>query len=194
MDRGITSTVIHEARPDPMLTTVDAVEQVLEAHASDLGPDFTGYRHHVYRVLNLCAIQGAWDEDATRKFALAAVFHDLGIWTDHTFDYLDPSVGLAEAHLAGTGLAAWAPEIATMILEHHKILPHRAAAPSLVEPFRRADWIDVTRGVRTFGLPRSRVGPILAHWPSAGFHKRLVQLTFERLRRHPLSPLPMIRW
>ena len=35
--------------------------------------------------------------------------------------------------------------------------------------------------------------PVLAGWPSAGFHWRLVQLTLERFRTHPLTPLPMVK-
>jgi hypothetical protein len=31
-------------------------------------------------------------------------------------------------------------------------------------------------------------------WPNAGFHRRLVQLTFDRLWKHPLTPLPMVKW
>lgn len=80
-----------------------------------------------------------------------------------------------------------------MILEHHKISAYRGDPHGLVESFRRADWIDVTRGLRTFGLPRKLLGEIFSTWPSAGFHKRLVQLSLKRLRTHPLSPLPMIR-
>ena len=67
------------------------------------------------------------------------------------------------------------------------------SAAGIAEPFRRADWIDVTRGLRTFGLPRVVINEVFAAWPSAGFHRRLVELSFERLRTHPLSPLPMLR-
>jgi hypothetical protein len=34
----------------------------------------------------------------------------------------------------------------------------------------------------------------VAAWPDAGFHRRLVQLTVDRFRHHPLSPLPMVKW
>jgi len=80
-----------------------------------------------------------------------------------------------------------------MIEDHHKITTSHASHDSLVEPFRRADWIDVTRGVRTFGLPHPLIQSVLARWPSAGFHWRLVQLTLERFRTHPLTPLPMVK-
>jgi hypothetical protein len=54
--------------------------------------------------------------------------------------------------------------------------------------------VDVSGGVITYGVPRKLLRQILATWPNAGFHRRLAQLTFERLRSHPLSPLPMLRW
>jgi hypothetical protein len=161
---------------------------------SELGTDFSAYRNHVYRVVNLCiAIAGAADHVTAEKIAVAAVFHDLGIWTDRTFDYIAPSVALAREHLLARGQADWFPEIEAMIVEHHKITSSRPDSASLVEPFRRADWIDVSRGLRTFGLPRSFIASVFSLWPDAGFHWRLVELTVDRFRKHPLSPLPMVR-
>lgn len=63
-----------------------------------------------------------------------------------------------------------------------------------IEPFRRADWMDVSLGALSFGLPCERMRAIFARWPNAGFHKRLAQLTWQRFRRHPLSPFPVLRW
>ena len=37
-----------------LLTSLPTVDDVLEKHASELGRDRTGYRNHVYRVVNLC--------------------------------------------------------------------------------------------------------------------------------------------
>jgi hypothetical protein len=128
------------------------------------------------------------------KIAVAAAFHDLGIWTDHTFDYIAPSAALAREHLAARGMADWIPEIEAVIVDHHKVTPSCAQPHSLAESFRRADWIDVTRGLRTFGLPRTLIADVAAAWPSAGFHRRLVQLTLDRFWKHPLTPLPMVKW
>ena len=80
-----------------------------------------------------------------------------------------------------------------MILEHHTILEHARNTQSLAEPFRRADWIDVSMGLRTFGLSRTWVRSLYLVWPSAGFHTRLLQMTLQRWKSHPLSPLPMMR-
>jgi HD domain len=175
-----------------LVTSVPTIDEVLRDHASELGHDFIAYRNHVYRVVNLCAAMTEGRGDL-EKIAVAAVFHDLGIWTNKTFDYIAPSVALAREYLAAHDRAAWVAEIERMIEDHHKITPSHADRDSLVESFRRADWIDVTRGFRTCGLPRQVIRSVLAGLPSAGFHWRLVQLTLERFRRHPLTPLPMVK-
>ena len=167
---------------------------MLDAHAAALGGDFTAYRNHAYRVANLCTALSPGEAEHLEKVALAAAFHDLGIWTAHTFDYLAPSIDLACAHLDCAGHEDWRDGIAGMIREHHKVRPYRGADGGLIEPFRRADWIDVSRGILTFGLPRERLRAIFARWPNAGFHKRLVQLTLRQARAHPLRPVPVLRW
>ena len=174
-----------------MLTEIAELDDVLDAHAPALGRDFAGYRNHAYRVMNLClALSPSGDR---RKIALAAAFHDLGIWTAATFDYIPPSVDLASAHLKASGQSPWAPEIETTIKEHHKLTRYKPHPDWLVEPFRKADLIDVSRGAIAFGLPRGLIRDLFVQWPSAGFHKRLVQLSLNRLATHPLSPLPMVR-
>ena len=175
-----------------LLTRIPTIDDVLNDHATALRGDFFAYRNHVYRIVNLCvAIAG---RSELEKIAVAAVFHDLGIWTNNTFDYIAPSVAIAREHLAARGMADWIPEIEAMIVDHHKVTPSRANPQSLVEAFRRADWIDVTRGLRRFGLPRTFIAAVFARWPNAGFHRRLVELTIARFWKHPLTPLPMVKW
>ena len=176
-----------------LLTSLPTIEEVLDNHASELGHDLTAYRNHVYRVVNLClAIMGDSGVEL-EKIAVAAVFHDLGIWTNGTFDYIAPSIALAHDYLVTHGREDWTAEIEKMIADHHKITPSTSDPDSLVDAFRRADWIDVTRGLRGFGVPRPLLARLSASWPSAGFHWRLVTLTFDRFRSHPLTPLPMVR-
>ena len=177
-----------------MLTAIATLDRLLDAYRGVLGADFTAYRNHTYRVLNLCVLQAPVDRRQIEKIAIAAAFHDMGIWTDGTFDYLRPSVALVRAYLLESGQSDWIPEISDMILEHHKVLPYRGDSGLLVERFRRADWVDVTRGLIKFGLPRTDVHEIFAEWPSAGFHKRLVQLELTHLRSHPWNPLPMMKF
>lgn len=177
-----------------MLTQIAPLDALLDTHAAVLGRDFTGYRNHTYRVANLCVALSSNDPQQVEKIAIAAALHDMGIWTDGTFDYLAPSVRLAKTYLAGIDRGDWIPEVTAMILQHHKITPSRDRPDWLVEPFRRADWADVSTGVLTFGLPRPFLRGLYAAWPSAGFHKRLLVLEARHLAAHPLNPLPMMRF
>jgi len=177
-----------------MLERLDPLDRVLETHAVELGDDFQAYRNHTYRVVNLYAALAPCPEATLEKVALAAAFHDLGIWTAHTFDYLAPSIKLACGHLESAGHGDWRDTVAGMIREHHKVRRFHGADAEFIEPFRRADWIDVSLGVLSFGLPRQKLRDIMTRWPNAGFHKRLAQLTFTRLRKRPLSPIPVLKW
>ena len=174
-----------------LLTRIQIIDDVLSDHATALRDDFVAYRNHVYRIVNLCVAFAGRRE--LEKIAVAAVFHDLGIWTNSTFDYITPSIALAHDYLDAHARAGWTADIERMIEDHHKITPSTAGPDSLIEAFRRADWIDVTRGLRRFGIPRPFVARLFATWPSAGFHWRLLTLTFDRFRSHPLTPLPMVK-
>jgi len=177
----------------PLFTKVATLDQLVDAHAAALGRDRDAYRNHTYRVLNLCMMWAGVDAGALERVAIATAFHDLGIWTDRTFDYLQPSVALAVAHLNTSCRHAWIPEVAEMILQHHRVRRYQSSVHPLVEPFRRADWVDVSGGILTFGVPRARLRRLYATWPSAGFHRRLAELGLRRLRTHPWNPLPMVR-
>jgi HD superfamily phosphodiesterase len=93
-----------------LITSLPTVEEVLDDHTSDLGNDFIAYRNHVYRVMNLCLAIVGDSRLELEKVAVASVFHDLGIWTNNTFDYIAPSVGIARKHLATRGMANWIPK------------------------------------------------------------------------------------
>lgn len=168
-------------------------------YADALGEDRVPYTNHVIRVLEHCdalfARSGEAGERPSRRteFIVCGVFHDLGIWTDRTFDYLVPSIDLAREYLEHEGAGELEPLVTEMIDQHHKQRP--AGAPTdPVELFRRADAIDVSLGARRFGLPFSQIRAIRRAYPSRGFHLRLIKLTAKRTIEHPTSPLPMFKW
>lgn len=176
------------------------VEQRLAPWRGQLGTDHDAYLHHVMRVLALCdrlhqrGAQTTGDRPSGQpEYLTAAAFHDLGIWTAGTLDYLDPSIELARGWLAEQRQEHLEPVVAAIIEQHHKL--RRAGDPSSpVELFRRADAIDVTRGLRRFGLPLDQYQAIIREYPGEGFHRRLLALGWRHLRANPTSPLPMIRW
>ena len=170
------------------------VEELIAAHAPALGGDQPAYRNHVCRVLNYYAALGPPADELPEAVTIAAAFHDLGIWTERTFDYLEPSVRLAQVHLADIGREQLGPEVAALISEHHKLRPYTGPNAATVEAFRRADLVDLSLGLVRCGLPTSFVQAVRAAFPNAGFHRRLAQLTARQLLRTPLRPLPMLRW
>lgn len=166
------------------------IDNVLRRFQSEIGPDYERYRNHVYRVYSFCLQLDKSDVNRD-KYAIAAAFHDLGIWTDHTFDYLQPSMWLAELYLEESGRAAWNAEIAQMIYWHHKLSPY--AGEATAEIFRRADWIDVSLGALRFGLERQAIRSIRKQWPNAGFHLFLLKKSAVNFLEHPLNPLPVFK-
>ena len=173
----------------------EMLEALLRSSDDVLGGDSIAYGNHAHRVFHFARALGLGDgePDAERKLAIVCFFHDLGIWTDRTFDYIEPSVALAVEHLGERGLSAWETEVSGMIRNHHKLTPV-AEGRSSAEIFRRADWIDVSLGIRRFGVPWAFVREVQRAFPDQGFHRRLVELFFSRLRSHPFDPLPMFRW
>jgi hypothetical protein len=177
-----------------ILERVALLDELFAEGAEVLGSDLRAYRNHAYRVFNLTrGFIERPDASTNERIAAAAYFHDVGIWTDGTFDYLAPSAARALAWLTRSGRDGWSSEVSRMISEHHKLTSYREPSGELVEAFRRGDWIDVTLGVRTFGLDRSFIGEIRTAFPNEGFHRRLLELGLQRCRTHPLSPLPMLR-
>ena len=174
--------------------TLPLVEEILDEWKDFIGRDFQAYKNYVYRVVNLCTAICEADQQAMEKISIAGCFHDIGIWSDKTFDYLAPSVEHAKHYLERIRKPEWFEEVRLMITEHHKITPYRGSFEKLVEAYRQADWIDVTRGKRHFGVPRTFIRKVLETFPNSGFHKLLTSLTKQRFLSNPLNPLPMFKW
>ena len=165
----------------------------MDGYKDSIGIDFLKYKNHVSRVFYNCLLM---DKDPLNeeKYAIAAVFHDIGIWTDHTIDYLDPSIEQAKSFLTKTGKKEWTEEISLMIYWHHKPRRYIGNHEETVENFRKADWIDVTFGFRKFGLGRKQLKSISKRFPNLGFHAFLLRKITRNFLIHPLRPLPMFKF
>lgn len=169
------------------------LDQLLTEWQSALATDAIAYRNHCYRVFNFyAAFIGTQEGDAIDKGAIALAFHDLGIWTHHTLDYLEPSAALAHLWLSQQNRSDWSADIGSMIVHHHHVTA--VAEQPLAEALRKADWVDFSLGLRRFGLTGDFIRQVQEHFPNAGFHRMLLQLGIARAIRHPLSPLPMFKW
>lgn len=173
-----------------VVTKNPVVDTVLARYAAALGASLTDYRNHLYRGLNYQLRLLGLAEPAP-EIALAWATHDIGIWTAGTWDYLEPSVALAQRLAPEFGITDPALTMA-MVADHHKL---RAVGDDWVETFRLADRIDAFRGlVIGTGLRRADVDEVVGALPYGGFHSFLVRSAARWTLHHPLRPMPMLRW
>ncbi len=173
-----------------MNNTNQLIEGLLHDFKPVLNRDYEKYRNHVYRVfLNCLMIDGEKTNEA--KYAVAAVFHDIGIWTNNTINYLPPSIEQAKQYLIKTGKHEWQAEISSMIHWHHKTSGYKGEYQQTVESFRKADWIDVTLGLFTYGYNKKLISTNREQIPNRGFHLFLLKRITTNWLKHPLNPLPM---
>jgi hypothetical protein len=177
------------------LVRLPLIDEILDArreYARGQHAAFEGYRNHAHRILNFVRAISAPSGEDEEKTAIAAAFHDLCAFDG--LDYLDPSIEEAARYLRETGREAWDREVALMIAFHHRVRPYRGACARLVEPFRRADWNDFTKGLVRGGVPRELRKAADSEFPVTDFiPKAVLRGTVAWLARHPLRPAPPFR-
>lgn len=174
--------------------THQLLTDLLEPWKVVVGSDFQGYSNHCHRMVTFCLALRHCSIEARQKVAIAACFHDIGLWTAKTMDYLPPSVPPAMECLKARGLQHWAEEVSLLITEHHKLRPYTDTRYPLVEAFRQADLVDFSLGLVKFGLLNNDVREVKARYPNAGFHKMLVRMALSWFARNPFNPAPMMKW
>jgi hypothetical protein len=170
------------------------LESILMQWQEILGTDFEGYKNHCYRMLHFCFFLYDCTDQDKQKLIIAACFHDLGLWTEKTVDYLPPSVLLAKVYLKENNLTHWDKEIGLIIDLHHKVTPYTTKDFPLVEIFRKADLADFSLGLMRGALPSTYVQQVKAVFPNRGFHKMLLKEQLKWFGKHPLNPFPLLKW
>ncbi len=157
----------------------DHADRLLEPFRGVLDPDFEGYRGHVHRVLTYALHFLGGDETHRRAIEAALVYHDIGVWTDRTLAYLEPSIRLA---LSANEAEGWGIEptlLENIIHWHHKVFPYQGPHSDVVNAVRKADWIDASGGKLRKGLDGKDIEVVMAAIPDAGFHDALMRLASE---------------
>lgn len=191
--------------------SVPLIDQIIRSHAAyfvdaatpeeeQLQP-MVPYKNHCYRIYNL-ALQlyeggeaSLVSESQKELLAVAVAFHDLALFTHKTLDYLDPSADLARKWMESKSyskddIAA----VSEMIIWHHKVTSYQGPHSEMVERLRKADWADVTLGMRRFEASPEDVRALRDVFPSAGFYWFLVKSESTWLLSHPTNPVPFLRW
>lgn len=180
-----------------LISRCDALERVLTDWREALGADAQAYENHCYRVLNgafaVLDAAGLASDEALETIGVALGFHDLGIWSDANFDYLVPSARRAEQAMAAM---AWPDhrqqQALAIIARHHQFT--RINDDPLSEAVRQADWCDVSLGLMRGDIAKARWQQIVKRFPLCGFHQMLLRKGARHVLKHPLKPLPMMRW
>jgi hypothetical protein len=172
-----------------ILTKHPVVDGVLDSFGDALGADAGRYRNHVYRGLNyqrkLLGLSAVPD-----AIALAWAVHDIGVWTT-SWDYIAPSAAQVDVLAPRYGINDVA-RVRLMVELHHKVRPYRQ--DDWVETFRVADRIDVSLGLLPGMLTRVEIREVVEAFPYDGFHNLLVRTAAAWTAKHPLRPMPMMRW
>jgi len=74
------------------------IEDIMPKFKSAMGSDYDKYKNHLYHVFLNCLLMDC-GKNNEEKYAIASVFHDIGIWTNHTFAYLNPSIEQVKIYL-----------------------------------------------------------------------------------------------
>ena len=175
------------------LDSFENIEKILSLYREQIKVDYQGYKNHCMRVLHFLTYLKPINAEEREKLLIAVVFHDIGLWTHKTVDYLPPSISEVKKYLINIGKAEWIEEISIIIDMHHKLTPYNGKY-ELVEFFRKADLVDFTLGLVTHGIPRDCITKIKKQFPNEGFHKMLVMRTLKWVPLHPLNPMPIIKF
>jgi hypothetical protein len=173
------------------IITNNIIDEILNAYREELATNYEPYRNHVYRVYNFSLTQLDSKEDL-EKLSIAAAFHDIGIWTNKTLDYLEPSTTLAREYCRKQNLSiSDTNEVEMMINNHHKLSNVKSSV--LAETFREADLIDLSLGLVSKGRKREQIKLIRELFPNKGFHLFLIKLFLKNLITNPSNPFPIFK-
>ena len=168
------------------------IEDILKQHRHTLNLHYDKYRNHVYRVYNLTLLLYEKEKPDTNALAVAAAYHDIGIWTADTLDYLEPSIALAKEYIKSNQLRVSPKLVEQIIANHHKVTSFKEN--ELAEAFRKADLVDLSLGVLSHGVSHRDILDLYHLFPEAGFHLFIAGQVIRHSIRHPFNPLPILKW
>ncbi len=150
-----------------------------------------GFLHHCKRLFSFASMLMEREQVALAPdvaYAIAMV-HDLGLLSEQEegHNYMQRSRALFWRVFADLPLHDTDPRVIDeCLLFNHRVfrVPNTTQA---AECFRRAVWIEHTRGLRTYGLPREAVRRVFDSYERDDFDAVLWDFTKRTLRREPLT-------
>lgn len=149
--------------------------------------DYKGYKGHCYRVLSYAlhylradkSIAEATLKDKLPAISAAIAYHDIGLWTDRTLKYIEPSCDRARIDLKTDFFITDVNLIVDIIYWHHKVTEYDDEGSNdlnrkIIEAVRKADWIDATFGFIPKGMPKAHIKTVMEKIAEEGFHDTLI--------------------
>ncbi|MCW2998382.1 MAG: Metal dependent phosphohydrolase [Solirubrobacterales bacterium] len=173
------------------LCTTPATRRCL-AVLRDLSGDVNGpMERHSVRVVLLTeelARRGGHTIDAELVLC-AGLLHDLGLYPGAASKdaYVTDSRRLAESILTEQGWPAARVQLAAEAVERHHELPAQWSRGTEVELLRRADLIEVSHGLVSFGVTRAFRADLLERIPRDGFVGEVRRGLLRALRERPAT-------
>lgn len=147
------------------------IDQITAYFREELGDNLPRFKNHAMRVYYLCNMMHSGELKAEDKedLALASAFHGLSDWVKDE-NYTKDHWVLVIEYLASNDLLDRADSIRSLTVQLKKNITVKSSGSGLRELFRRAYWIDITRGRQSFGIPLTAYHRLLKKFPSRGFH------------------------
>jgi hypothetical protein len=184
-----TDTLIRSKDAPPPTDLRALADQTFAVHSPY---DGEGFRNHCLRLYELALL--VLEQDGVDMYAdvayLMSMTHDLGLVAQNIEgpNYMQRSWQVFKQITEGLELGHSTEELGECMLLNHKVLPLSDAAPS-AEAFRKAVWIEHTRGVRSYGLDKAEVRRIFKKHPRDNFDKVMADFFYRTLRHEPHTVL-----
>jgi hypothetical protein len=184
-------TVISEARMEEALrphgTLVSTADEIFEQYSPYPG---NGLRNHCLRLYAFATLllreQGS-KLPADLAYTVAMV-HDLGLVVDRGLgaNYMLRSHRLLreEAESRALDLGDAPRLLYECLVYNHRVRPLRQTSAE-AEAFRRAVWVEHSRGIRTHGLDTEAVRAVFQKWPRANLDRVLADFFARTIRYEP---------
>lgn len=165
-----------------------AADAVFETYSPYPGIGFRNHNLRLYELTKLVMRADGIEFDDDTAYAIAMA-HDLGLVSerDDGVDYLHRSLSLFRREFAHAGYLVDETVLEECLLLNHRVSPvPNASAPA--EAFRKAVWVEHTRGLRRYGrLDRAEVRAVFRRHPRGNLDAVLFDFARRTLRHEPRS-------
>jgi len=164
----------------------DAADAVFDRYSPYTGVGFRNHNLRLYELTRLVMRADGIEFGDGDAYAIAMA-HDLGLVSerDEGVDYLHRSLSLFRREFSGVGYAVDEEVLEECLLLNHRVSPVPNASPA-AEAFRKAVWVEHTRGLRRYGrLDWNEVREVFRRHPRGNLDYVLFDFARRTLRHEP---------